>query len=170
MKKMKIGEKRNKKGSGFLMRRNGSKLSTEEAYEIINENRYAVVSLIDAEGLPYGVALDYIYKENSLYFHGAQEGRKIEAMKINPNACAVILGETIAIPDKFGREYVSVVVEGQIKLINDAEIKRQVMRWVVEINSPDYLEKGYAVIEKMLDRVLVYKMDIVNISGKHGIK
>ena len=152
------------------MRRKDLELSIEETYEIIDANKYAVVSLVDAEGLPYGVALDYIHKGNSLYFHGAKEGRKIEAMKANPRACAVIIGETIVVPEKFGRKYVSVVAEGPIELINDNEYKRQVMKWVVESNSPDYLEKGYAIIEKMLERVFVYKMDIVNISGKHGIR
>ncbi len=152
------------------MRRSALGLSIEEVYEIIQGNQYAVVSLVDPKGLPYGVALDYIYKDGHLYFHGAQEGRKVEAMKTNPRACAVILGETAVVPDKFGRKYVSVVAEGPIELINDKEYKRQVMKWVVESNSPDHLEKGYAVIEKMLDRVLIYKMKLENISGKHGIK
>jgi len=152
------------------LRRKDLELSIEETYEIVDANKYAVVSLVDADGLPYGVALDYIHRDNCLYFHGAQEGRKIEAMKANPRACAVILGETTIVPEKFGRRYVSVVAEGPIELINDAEFKRQVMKWVVENNSPDNLEKGYTIIERMLEHVLVYKMEIEKISGKHGLK
>ena len=152
-----------------MMRRKDSELSQEASREILESNNYAVVSLIDAEGLPYGVALDYIYKEDCLYFHGAKEGRKTDAMKKNPRACAVILGETKVIPNRFGREYVSAVAEGPITLIDDPEQKRKVMRWVVERNSPDYLEKGYAVVEKLLERVLIYKMEIEKLSGKHGL-
>ena len=152
-----------------MMRRKDSELSLESTCEILESNNYAVVSLIDAEGMPYGVALDYIYKEDCLYFHGAKEGRKADAMKKNPRACAVILGETKVIPNRFGREYVSAVAEGPITLIDDPEQKRKVMRWVVERNSPDYLEKGYAVVEKLLERVLIYKMEIEKLSGKHGL-
>lgn len=152
------------------MRRKDLELSFEETYEIVDANKYAVVSLVDAEGFPYGVALDYIHRGNSLYFHGAKEGRKIEAMKANPRACAVILGETSVVPEKFGRRYVSVVAEGPIELINDTEYKRQVMKWVVESNSPNHLERGNTIIEKMVEHVLVYKMEIEKISGKHGIR
>jgi len=152
-----------------MMKRKDSELSYEATFEILESNNYAVVSLIDAEGMPYGVALDYIYKDDCLYFHGAKEGRKTDAMAKNPRACAVILGETKVIPNRFGREYVSAVVEGPITLIDDPEVKRTVMRWVVERNSPDYLEKGYAVVEKLLERVLIYKMEIEKLSGKHGL-
>jgi hypothetical protein len=43
------------------------------------------------------------------------------------------------------------------------------MTWVVESNSPDHQEKGKAIIERMLDRVLIYKMHMETVSGKHGI-
>ena len=43
------------------------------------------------------------------------------------------------------------------------------MSWVVQKKSPDFLEKGQKVIEKMLDRVLIYKMEMEIISGKHGL-
>lgn len=152
-----------------MMRRSDLAMTEEETLSLIQASRFAVLSLIDPDGLPYGVALDYIYKDNHLYFHGAKEGRKIDSMKGNPNGCAVILGDTAVIQEKFGRQYTSAVVEGPIELIDDPEIKRQVMTWVVETNSPDYIEKGKKIIEKMLDRVLVYKMRMETVSGKHGI-
>ncbi|MBP6491360.1 MAG: pyridoxamine 5'-phosphate oxidase family protein [Clostridia bacterium] len=151
------------------MRRSDLAMTEEETLSLIKSNRFAVLSLIDPDGLPYGVALDYIYKDNALYFHGAKEGRKIDSMRMNPKGCAVILGETVVVPEKFGRKYTSVIVEGPIELIDDSEIKRQVMTWVVECNSPDYQEKGKVIIEKMLDRVMIYKMHMQTVSGKHGI-
>ena len=45
----------------------------------------------------------------------------------------------------------------------------RVMTWVVERKSPDYMDRGQKVIEKMLDRVLVYKMNMEVVSGKHGL-
>jgi nitroimidazol reductase NimA-like FMN-containing flavoprotein (pyridoxamine 5'-phosphate oxidase superfamily) len=151
------------------MRRSDLAMTEAETLSLIKSCRFAVLSLVDPEGLPYGVALDYIYNDNYLYFHGAKEGRKIDSMKTNPNGCAVILGNTSVVPEKFGRKYTSAVVEGPIELIDDPEQKRQVMTWVVETNSPDHAEKGKAIIEKMLDRVLIYKMRMETVSGKHGI-
>lgn len=151
------------------MRRQDLTLSREDAFKLIDENEYAVVCLSGQDGRPYGVQLDYVRRGDYLYFHGAQAGRKVDLMKDNPRACAVITGETKIIPQRFGREYQSVIVEGTIDLINDPELKRQVMTWVVERKSPDFIEKGKNVIEKMLERVLVYRMNIEIISGKRGL-
>ena len=93
----------------------------------------------------------------------------MNSMKTLPKGCAVIIGENEIVPHKFGRHYKSVIVEGTIELIDEPEIKRQVMTWVVKRKSPDHFERGQMVIEKMLDRVLVYKMNMDTISGKHGL-
>ena len=144
-------------------------MSQEATIAMIDAKEYAVLSLTDADGRAYGVPLDYVRKDDSLYFHGAKEGRKVEAMRINSWACAVIMGDTTIVPEKFGRKYESAVIEGPIELIDDPEQKRQVMTWVAESRSPAYPEKAQAVIERMLDRVLVYKMKMEIVSGKHGL-
>lgn len=151
------------------MRRQDLKLTTEEALAIIDETQFAILCLNDPNGKPYGAPLDYVRKENYLYFHGAKEGRKVSSMQANPWGCAVIIGENAIVPEKFGRIYKSVMVEGGIELIDDVTIKQQVMTWVVERKSPDHIDRGRKVIEKMLDRVLVYKMAMEQISGKHGL-
>ena len=90
-------------------------------------------------------------------------------MRANHWACAVIVGDTTIIPEKFGRKYESAIIEGPIELIDDPEQKRQVMTWVVKKRSSAYPEKGQTVIDRMLDRVLVYKMKMEIVSGKHGL-
>ncbi len=151
------------------MRRHDLAMSREDTITIIDTNGYATLCLIDSGGRPYGVPMDYVRRDDNLFFHGAKEGRKVDSMRANPRACAVIVGNTEIIPDKFGRKYTSAIIEGAIEIIDDSERKRQVMTWVVESRSPQYSEKGRVIIEKLLDRVLVYKMSMESISGKHGL-
>ena len=151
------------------MRRQDLALSAEESLTLVDQVQFAVLSLVDEAGRPYGVPLDYVRRGSALYFHGAREGRKVRAMQQNPWGCAVIIGENEIIPEKLGRHYKTVIVEGEIELIDDPDEKRRVMTWVVERKSPDYMDRGQKVIEKMLDRVLVYKMNMEVISGKHGL-
>lgn len=151
------------------MRRQDLALTPEESLAILDEIQFAVLCLHDPTGLPYGVPMDYVRQGDSLYFHGSKEGRKVNSMKALPRACAVIIGENEIVPHRFGRQYKSVIVEGGLELIDEPEAKRQVMTWVVQRKSPDYVEKGKVIIEKMLDRVLVYKMNMETISGKHGL-
>ena len=151
------------------MRRKDLALTRKDTLALIDAGEYAVLCLAGADGLPYGVPLDYVRRGDSLYFHGAKAGRKVDLMRENPRVCAVIAGDTQVVPEKFSRRYRSAIVEGPVELIDEPEEKRQVMTWVVAGRSPDYQEKGQAVIEKMLDRVLVYKMKMETISGKHGL-
>lgn len=151
------------------MRRKDLAMAREETLALLDANKYAVLCLTDPDGRPYGVPMEYVRSGDILYFHGAREGRKVDAMKSNSRACAVIVGNTEIIPERFGRKYQSAIVEGSIELIDDPDFKRQVMAWVVAGRSPDYQEKGRTVIEKMLDRVLVYKMDMESVSGKQAL-
>ena len=96
------------------MKRQDLALTPEETLAIIDDLHYAVLCLADPDGRPYGIPMDYVRRGDYLYFHGSQEGRKIEAMKHNQRVCAVILGETRIIPARFGREYKSVVVDGTV--------------------------------------------------------
>lgn len=151
------------------MRRKDLAMAREETLALIDASNYAVLCLADPAGRPYGVPMDYVRRGDDLYFHGAKEGRKVDAMSVNPRACAVIVGDTQIVPEKFGRKYQSAIVEGSIELIDDPDLKREVMTWVVESRSPGYREKGQMVIDRMLDRVLVYKMSMEIVSGKHGL-
>ena len=94
------------------MRRKDLAMSQEATLALIEAKEYAVLSLVDPDGRAYGVPLDYVRKEDCLYFHGAKEGRKVEAMKVNSWACAVIIVDTTIVPEKFGRKYESAVIEG----------------------------------------------------------
>lgn len=58
--------------------------------------------------------MEFLYlcaEGESLLFHGAKEGRKIDSMRANHWACAVIVGDTTIIPEKFGRKYESAIIE-----------------------------------------------------------
>ncbi len=65
------------------MRRFKQELSHEECVGILKEQPRGVLSLIGDDGYPYGVPIDYWYSEddNKLYFHGAGEGHKMDAVK-----------------------------------------------------------------------------------------
>lgn len=151
------------------MRRKELAMTRESTLALIDAQEYAVLCLTDPDGRAYGVPMEYVRQGDSLFFHGAIEGRKVDSMRKNPWACAVILGATTVVPEKFGRKYESAIVEGPVSFIDDPGQKREVMTWVAAARSPGYPEKGQTVIERMLDRVLIYRMHMEIITGKHGL-
>ncbi len=65
------------------MRRWKQEIPREECVRILKEEKRGVLSLIGEEGWPYGIPLDHWYCEEDghIYFHGAKEGHKIDALR-----------------------------------------------------------------------------------------
>lgn len=51
--------------------------------KILKNEVRGVLSVIGDDGYPYGLPIDYWYDEieNRIYFHGAKEGHKLDAIK-----------------------------------------------------------------------------------------
>ena len=63
------------------MRRFKQEISLEECIEILTNEKRGVLSVIGDDGYPYGIPINHYYKnDNCIYFHGAKEGHKIDAI------------------------------------------------------------------------------------------
>ncbi|NLB53024.1 MAG: hypothetical protein GX808_08820 [Syntrophomonadaceae bacterium] len=60
-----------------------SELTNTEAIELLKAGEYGVLSSVSENGYAYGVPLNYVYFDNSIYFHCAAEGRKLDDIKKN---------------------------------------------------------------------------------------
>ena len=65
------------------MRRFKQQISEAECKEILKNEKRGVLSLLGDDGYPYGLPLSHLYSEEDgkIYFHGAKEGHKIDAIK-----------------------------------------------------------------------------------------
>ena len=65
------------------MRRFKQEMPAEECIELLKTQVRGVLSLLGDDGYPYGLPIDYWYNEadGKLYFHGAKEGHKIDAIR-----------------------------------------------------------------------------------------
>ena len=65
--------------------------------EILQACEYGTLSLI-SEGKPYVVALNFVFFENSIFFHGAKEGEQIDAILYIPNVSFLVIKTYSFIP------------------------------------------------------------------------
>lgn len=155
-------------GGVFLfreMRRKDRELENDERIEILKSNAYGVLSTINPNGYPYGVPISYIYINDSIYFHCALEGHKLDNIKDNDKVSFCVVGQTCVLPDKFSTNYESVIIFGRASEVFDDE-KYTVLLEVLNKYSPDYIEKGKVFIENAGLKTTVIRIHIDHITGK----
>jgi len=149
------------------MRRFKQALSEEECIELLKNERRGVMSCFGEDGYPYGMPLDHFYDEETgkLYFHGANQGHKIDAIKNNPKVCYTVFGQDELEEGDWAYYVKSVVIFGQASLVEDMEKKEYICRKLCSLfPAPD----GYAdkEIELDLKRVLCIEISIDHMTGK----
>ncbi|MFW6052635.1 MAG: pyridoxamine 5'-phosphate oxidase family protein [Desulfosalsimonas sp.] len=149
------------------MRRKDKSIGAEEAVKLLAECEYGILSTADKNGQPYGVPLNYVYKDNHIYFHSALSGHKLENIKNNPKVSFCVIGATKVMPSLFSTEYVSAVAFGVASEVQGPE-KYNAFLWLLEKYSPEYIEEGKAYIEKSGSVAKVIKISITSISGKRS--
>ncbi len=147
------------------MRRHDRKISSDECIRILNANEYGVLSMSTKENEGYGIPLNYVYLNDSIYFHCALKGRKLKEISDHNKVSFCIVGRTEIIPQKFTSKYESVIVFGKASEVNGEE-KRNALTALIKKYSKDYLSEGIAYIETMFDITRVYKIEISEMTGK----
>ena len=148
------------------MRRKDRELTLHEAQAIIDSTLYVVLSTINANGTPYCVPVSFVRKDNTLYFHGATEGQKIENLRVNNNVCVSFVSNSIIPTDKFTVAYESAIVTGIAHEIKNDADKINALRLLCERLTPSNMDNFDKAIEASIKRVGVWKIDIETITGK----
>ena len=146
--------------------------------EILQACEYGTLSLI-IEEKPYVVALNFVQYKNAIYFHGAKEGKKIEAIKSNPNAAFLVVKPYSYIPSYFSdtmaacpatQFFASVLLEGKLSFVEDGDKKADILNALMKKfqNEDSFEEIAYnkAMYTKMLDKTAIIELKIETQSCK----
>ena len=147
------------------MRRSDREIAEHEAKGLLVDAEYGVLSTVGSDGQPYGVPLNYVYKNGSIYFHAALSGQKIDNIDSNAKVSFCVVGKTKVLPDKFATEYESAVAFGVAAEVNGSE-QQDALLWLLEKYCPEFVEEGKRYIEQKNKITKVVRIDINHISGK----
>lgn len=147
------------------MRRKDKKIGTDEAIKLLAGGEYGVLSTVDNDGQPYGVPLNYVYKDNCIYFHCALIGHKIDNITNNPKVSFCVVGDTKVLPAEFSTHYVSAIAFGIASEAQGTE-RYNALIWLLEKYSTEFMEAGKEYIEKLDKATKVIKIEIGHVSGK----
>lgn len=118
-----------------------------------------------ADAVPHGVPLNFSFAGDSIYFHRAPEGKKINLLSTNRRVSFCVVGSTHVLPEKFGTKYESVVATGNIEELF-AEEKHRGLVLLVQKYSLDYVNEGFDYINGVIDKTRVFRVCLESITGK----
>ena len=101
------------------MRRFRQQLPDEECIRILENGYRGILSVVGDGGYPYGLPINYYYEHGKLYFHCAQEGHKLDAVRACDKACFTVLDEPVREPGDWWYHVKSVICFGRIREIDD---------------------------------------------------
>ena len=152
------------------MRRKDKQMEQAEAEALLREATVVHLGLVDADGTPYVVPLNYGYRDGALYLHGAAEGRKIDLLRRGG-----LVGFCVAIDDgvvgpagpsacSFGSHYRSVIGTGRAVFLETPEARRDGL----DVLMARYMEGRPVYSQPLLEEVAVIRIDIESITGKQS--
>lgn len=144
---------------------------SEEISRLLMNGKYTVIALC-RNNEPYIVTLSYGYDEktNSLYFHSALKGLKLDFIKENPKVCATIIEDRGYRNDKCEHHYSSLVIWGNMTTIEAIEEKKYAMDVLLkhlEANPGPIKERNFKN-ETVFNNFAMLKLEIGELTAKQG--
>ena len=148
------------------MRRKDREITDRNAIDaIIAQCKVCRIALCE-NGQPYILPLHFGYDGKHLYFHSANDGKKIEIIKQNNRVGFEfdILHEIITAeaPCEWGTKYESVVGSGIVEFIESQQEKAKALECILRQYGGSFNEFK----DSSLSSVTVFQINIVSISGK----
>ena len=151
----------------FHVRRKDREITDRDVLkQVLGSTKYVTVALsMDKE--PYLVSLSHGYDEaaNCLYFHCADEGKKLVYMKANSR----VWGQAVldfGVTDECDYAYTSVHFRGKASMIEDLREKQHAIEVLVRQLSENPEEKLAKIKPEKLARTAMGRIDIEYMSGK----
>ena len=153
-----------------MTRREREVTDINEIIKILDESKVLHLGMVDGDE-PYVVPMNYGYTlENgklTLWLHGAKRGRKLDLIRANPKVffemeCGIqpFEGE---IACKYGIEYSSIMGRGKAEIIEDIEIKKAALSYLMKTQTG----KDFEFEDKMAAVVSIIRIDATEFTAKH---
>lgn len=152
------------------MRRIHKKTSYAQAREILNRALFGVLSTTCDDGLPYGVPLCFVLSGNTIYFHCAAEGQKLDNLAHDSRVCltAVLSAENLG--ERLTMQYESAMAFGTARIVYGEDERQAALRLLAGKYAPDMAEKALvAYLKAYTADTTVIRMEVEFISGKASL-
>jgi nitroimidazol reductase NimA-like FMN-containing flavoprotein (pyridoxamine 5'-phosphate oxidase superfamily) len=134
------------------MRRSDKEVKDQSVlYDLLDEVLVGYLAIIQSDGTPRAIPLNFVHIDGNLYFHGARGGEKYEVLRNNPKISFCVVQELSYIPSHFigqgpceaSHFYRSAMIYGSGVIIDDSETERDVLTALLEKYQPGRVENKF---------------------------
>jgi len=135
---------------------------------IIKKCSYCVVSMVDTEGMPYAVPMNFGYQDGVIFLHSGPEGKKIDILKEKPEVCItfstdhVLRWQSSDVACSYSMKYRSVLFYGTVSFITDFDEKEAALDCIMQ----QYTDEAYRFSEPAVKNVAVMKVSPTRLEGR----
>ena len=140
-------------------------LSKEECEEILTREPRGVLALLGDYDYPYALPMSHVYVDGKIYFHGAMQGHKNDAVKKHDKVSYCVFDEGVKNDDGWSYTFRSVIVFGRIRTLTDDDGKVEKLTHLGDKFFPTH-DETVREIERLLHRTEVFEITIEHMSGK----
>jgi nitroimidazol reductase NimA-like FMN-containing flavoprotein (pyridoxamine 5'-phosphate oxidase superfamily) len=139
-----------------------------ELLDVIKRCQWCHLAMVDPDGNPYVIPMNFGFREQLIFMHGAQHGKKISILRQNPAVCINFSTDHLLhyqnedVACSWSMKYRSVIVYGKAEFINEQEEKISALNIIMA----HYSEKTFRFNPPSIREVNVWKIRIEKIQGR----
>lgn len=149
------------------MRRLANEAEEEACRQVLRDGKRGVLAMYGENGYPYALPMNFYYDEGreTVYFHGAREGAKVDLLKQNDKVCFTLHDDGFIPDGEWAYRLTSVVIRGRIRFVTNYD---EAVRAIQALGLKYYptRESVDAAITRSMGRVAVMALSIDHMTGK----
>lgn len=151
------------------MRRSRQRLDDPMVGKILETGVHGVLSVIGDGGYPYGVPVNYVFRNRAIFVHSSKKGHKVDAIAADPRVSFTVVADDTIVPEEFSSRYRSVIVFGRASFVEDLDERTAVFRALEDRYSPNEPddERDKALHQGLIGAAVI-RIDIEWVTGKQG--
>jgi nitroimidazol reductase NimA-like FMN-containing flavoprotein (pyridoxamine 5'-phosphate oxidase superfamily) len=142
--------------------------NNKEIEEIIKKCQVCHVAMVDQEGKPYLVPMNFGFEEGVIYLHSSRIGKKIDILKNNPEVCIEFSTDYLLryqnedVACSWSMKYRSVLAYGKVTFIDDDVQKTNHLYLIMK----NYTPKEFKFNPPSIREVSCWKVIVERFEGR----
>jgi len=152
--------------------------SKEKIKEFLDKEHVGRIATIDQNGYPQIIPMNFVFLNDVIYMHSHTKGEKLENVTRNDKVGFEVDRELEFLPSYFEDPkdasladtlYISVVIKGKGKIVNDRQEKTNALNGLMKKYQPEGRFESISPEMPVLDEVAIIKVTPDTIHGKYKI-